>query len=562
MATANDDFPTAEATSSAPSRKGGLRAAIVVEKSAPRARMKRDALWWLAAVLAVAVLVAAGQWRYGAWSAGYGAYPDEPAHFVGGLMVHDFLLSGTHYPLTFAKNYYLFQPYFAIGYWPPLFYLMEGGWMLVAGYSRTSMMILSGGLTAMLALLLFGAARRWMNAGMALAITGLFLAIPSVRWSSSVVMTDICVALFCLATTLAAGRYFETRAWKWVILTGLAASLALLTKYLSAFVLAPPVLLMLIDRRWDLIRSVRTWSIAGIVAVLCGPWIFLSRKFAFIGLDFHPESPWNRIVQCAEVLYTDLGGVLSILAVMAAFWVPLNWRRLNSAQRLLALQAPCLAFMLIAGPTGIEVRYFLPGYPGLLVVIALALERAASKKNFARPLMTAAVVALVFARWAAYNSGPLPGETLRQVARDVTKAQNSRAILVPAGMEGPAIAELASVEPERSQVLLIRPSKLLARMNWTGSRYQLAVPDVKAMTSLFDQYPIDTIILAASPDRAELPHDRLLREMLASDSQWQIGRRYPQPGGGGWVVYRKQPRPDAGNGALVALMRASLPALQ
>jgi hypothetical protein len=100
-------------------------------------------------------------------------------------------------------------------------------------------------------------------------------------------------------------------------------------------------------------------------------------------------------------------------------------------------------------------------------------------------------------------------------------------------------------------------------MNWAGTQYRLVVPDVKAMTSLFDEYPIDTIILAASPDRAELPHERLLREMLASgNSQWQIERKYIQPGGGGWVVYRKPPRPDAGNGPLIALMRTCLRALQ
>lgn len=176
--------------------------------------------------------------------------------------------------------------------------------------------------------------------------------------------------------------------------------------------------------------------------------------------------------------------------------------------------------------------------------------------------MAFALVAVIVGRAASDKTETLPGGVVRQVARDVSRAQQSGAILVPATMEGPMIAELASAERERSRILLIRPSKLLARMNWTGTQYQLLVPDVQALTSLFDKYPIDTIILATFPGRAELPHDRLLRQMVAADKRWEVQRKYAEPGGGYWEVYRRPSRPDAGTAALMAFMRTHLSAMQ
>ncbi|MGP8248124.1 MAG: hypothetical protein ACLQVN_26875, partial [Bryobacteraceae bacterium] len=50
----------------------------------------------------------------GAWHTPFVAYPDEPAHFVGSVMVRDWLLSGRLLqPMAFARQYYGHYPYFA-----------------------------------------------------------------------------------------------------------------------------------------------------------------------------------------------------------------------------------------------------------------------------------------------------------------------------------------------------------------------------------------------------------------------------------------------------------------
>ena len=69
----------------------------------------------------------------GSWSAGLIAYPDEPSHFVGTVMVRDWLASGRWFaPLEFARSYYDHYPFFAVGYWPPLFSVVTALWLLLA----------------------------------------------------------------------------------------------------------------------------------------------------------------------------------------------------------------------------------------------------------------------------------------------------------------------------------------------------------------------------------------------------------------------------------------------
>jgi hypothetical protein len=73
--------------------------------------------------LALARLV---QYKAGAEGAAFGQFPDEPAHFVGGVMVRDYLVTALgQNPVGFARDYYLRLPYFALGVWPPFFYGLE-----------------------------------------------------------------------------------------------------------------------------------------------------------------------------------------------------------------------------------------------------------------------------------------------------------------------------------------------------------------------------------------------------------------------------------------------------
>ena len=72
------------------------------------------------------------QWASGTYHSDFGGYPDEPGHYVTGLMVRDYIAAGfPDSPSRFAENYYLHYPKVAIGHWPPVFYSIQAAWMLI-----------------------------------------------------------------------------------------------------------------------------------------------------------------------------------------------------------------------------------------------------------------------------------------------------------------------------------------------------------------------------------------------------------------------------------------------
>lgn len=108
-------------------------------------RVEIGALSFLA-FLAVALGL---QWHDGAFLGEFGAHPDEAAHYVTGLMFHDYT-AVMHFgsPMRFAENYYLHYPKVAIGHWPPVFYLIQGIWTIPFSTSRVSVMVLMAVLAA------------------------------------------------------------------------------------------------------------------------------------------------------------------------------------------------------------------------------------------------------------------------------------------------------------------------------------------------------------------------------------------------------------------------------
>src|SRR5438309_11882614 len=95
------------------------------------------------------LIVAALQWRTNAFHSELGGSPDEPAHYVTGLLVRDYVAAGLPWnPLFYAQNFYVHYPKVALGHWPPFFYLVQAAWTLPFTPSRTSVILLMAVLTA------------------------------------------------------------------------------------------------------------------------------------------------------------------------------------------------------------------------------------------------------------------------------------------------------------------------------------------------------------------------------------------------------------------------------
>ena len=151
----------------------------------------------------------------GAPSAAFGSFPDEPAHYIGGLVSHDYFLHifDTD-PISFARDYYVRIPYFALGVWPPFFYELAGGWMWLFGMGRESVLwliaISGAALATLLAVLLARRHGFWMamNAG------AILLLVPVVQWSACIVMVDITCSFFALVAIVLFARFLERQRWQ------------------------------------------------------------------------------------------------------------------------------------------------------------------------------------------------------------------------------------------------------------------------------------------------------------------------------------------------------------
>ncbi len=276
-----------------------------------------------AAFLAVIALL---QYRAGAYAAGLDGAPDEAAHYVTGLMVREYVLSGMKTsPLRFAEQYYISYPQVAIGHWPPVFYIVQACWMLVAGPSRTSVLLLIAVITASIAVVLFAAVQRISGTIAAVLTAILFLLLPLTQMLSGMVMAETLLALFTLISVLAWSRFLDTGRVLYAAVFGAAAFLAIMTKGNGwAIMLMPPITIVL-GRRLDLLRSRILWiTLAGVV-LLCLPWQILTMRMVQNGWEYQPGVDFFRqsAITNARWMVQALGpipGAVVIVGLLSAAW--------------------------------------------------------------------------------------------------------------------------------------------------------------------------------------------------------------------------------------------------
>ena len=113
----------------------------------------RSAAWSISAFLLFLGFAVTRQYFSGAYASAFSGYPDEPAHYVTGLLVHDWIASGFPWPpIAYAENYYLHCPKVALRQWPPGFYVIQAPSTLLFSTSRVSVLVLTAVLMSFLSL--------------------------------------------------------------------------------------------------------------------------------------------------------------------------------------------------------------------------------------------------------------------------------------------------------------------------------------------------------------------------------------------------------------------------
>jgi hypothetical protein len=224
-------------------------------------------------------------------------------------------------------------------------------------------------------------------------------------------------------------------------------------------------------------------------------------------------------------------GLLENVAWLVPFILIAIWFLFRGHLSMPSLMAVCivqpaaLVLFLMAAPVGNETRYLTPALPPLIVLamygIRAMVDRAAPTRRTLAMSGTVALLGGCLLAVATYRARPLSADYVRPMAEFVI-ARGYHSVLVPADAEGSAIAEISEREPDRLARFLVRPGKLLARINWIGTSYHARYETKEGVQRLFDEFPLDAVIIRMNPPDDAIQHEILLRDMIgAFPNRWR-----------------------------------------
>lgn len=517
------------------------------------------------------VCVLLSQWHSGAYRT-EAMDPDEPGHFVTGLMIHDYLLHALGAPpLAFARDYYAHYPKLALGHWPPVFYVAQALWMMVFPATRNSVLVMIALVAAMLAEWTYNLLRRRYGTAGAWCGSLSLLGLPGIIASDCKIMTEIPQALLMLGALVAFGEYLDRGKPARALQFGAWSASALLTKG-SALALAPiPLFGVALTGRWRLLRSPWFWAPALTVLLVAGPWYLLApdalhQKVKLLG---GPRLIPQRFRLPPMLWTSQFGWPISVLASVGLFITLVRAARfarsaLAQVDGVLASAAglaigasvfPCLfavwenrhqieaapAFILLAAAGLCWLLSLLPWQPSRQLLVAL--------------LIGGTVVNLA---WNLASTPDQPPLGYRRLAQAIVRAAGEpiESVLISSDAlgEGAFIAELAQLDTRPGRFLL-RSSKVLGQSTWMGER-RYFFETLPQCEQLLASLPLQLVVL--DPARAsDDPHERLLYSALSVSRDVWV--EWPLPGlGHEFVVFRRRDRSRLGPQArerLAALQR-------
>lgn len=480
-------------------------------------------------------------------------------------MVRDYLSAIFHLaPAPFAKMYYTHYPFFALGHWPPLFYFISATWYLVTGVGRTQAMILQAIIATGSALLIlwFVRQRSTLPAGFCAGL--IFLALPEVQRWLCAVMVDQTVTLLSLGTAACLLYYLEVptlRAGVWI---GLMASATVMCKYSGIYICALPMAMIVVTRRFELLRRLSFWIQPAIMVSIIMPWWIWSRQFYAGNLTVYEKglhhSPLLRIpteITQSWLIFPPLLSVVVAIGLLLILLSPRCWK--EDFGIVLFLYLGLVSFMALSGEDT-ERRYLLTGAAALIILSAAGWRAALDRPwpaglTAIRSLLLPAVAGIALISSAA-NLLAFPHHwdpTIREVADFVGRnptAQSER-ILLPTDLEGPLTAEFLLNDRQRPGFQLARPSRILASSDWNAQDYVLKYQSVPELMAALPQEKIGLILLHTNPLEPMAPHDRMLREGLSqAAAPWRtipISVSSSKPGES-WALLQYTPEPGQPGG--------------
>ncbi|MEO8367683.1 MAG: glycosyltransferase family 39 protein [Candidatus Solibacter sp.] len=457
--------------------------------------------------------------------AAFGGFPDEPAHYVAGLLIHDYVphLFGQS-PIRFVQDYYARVPYFALGVWPPLFYCIEGLWMLLFGVQRSSALWLVTASAAAAATFLYAALKQKFGPWTGAAGAALFLLTPAVQWSACMVMADLTCSLFAFVTVLFFVRYYDTQKPWDAILMGVFGGLSLLTKNSTYFVLLVPPLVILGTGSWSLIRKPALWFGGALPILIYAPWLYISRSVLLLGIH-GLELPgfWGIQRHFARTLWEQnsflfplaaAGGVGVLLVMLRS-----GRKTMDGLTASMIAILPACSISIFLAKVPVQARLLTLPYMAIVFLTAQLLLILLRHRNRQAIAMALALGVFAAQNWMNFRFPPVNDIHAAVVFVQQRDGKTPGSVLTPSAREGAWIAEFAQTEASRPNRILVRPTKILGKEDWNGSDWQPFYRSQEELEAFMERMPVKYCVVYRAP-RRNYPHDQWLRSMVAGRPAW------------------------------------------
>ena len=517
----------------------------------------------IAAIVFVLAFDVAFLWQHveGANISEFGGHPDEAAHYVTGLMVHDYVAARfPGAPVKFAEEYYAHYPKIGLGVWPPVFYIVQTAWTLPLGVSRQSVMLLMCALAATDALLLYVALRRDFGPAPASMAALIFVSLPVVREYYGMVMAETLSTAFIFGATLAFGNFLDREKARDAVLFGLLAGLAILTKGTGLALALMALLALVFTRKWHLLARPALWIAAGLTAVLAGPWTWKFKDMGKGGWEQPaPSLAWSReaFLFFLGKFGSSLGLVLLLLFCLGRFGeIARPAGESAGCGRLIRIGRRQVGRLRRPHPGGGDFSFDLsrvhrdaashPGASGGDGLChrgpdALPARHFRALPRIRRQGMTArrasgshSIATVVVGGFIVLAAAMLPISSKRDsgfgrlAVTALRQADPHDAMLISSDAigEGMFIAEVALRDPHRPNYVIKRSSKELASSEWNGSHYREKYESDTALRDFLISGKIHFLVEDESmPENKRKPHHDTLKRVLAADTKyfWEIG---------------------------------------
>jgi hypothetical protein len=501
----------------------------------------RDSAFCLLFGLMVVVI----QYRSGAFTADLALDWDEPAHAVSSLMVHDYLVQDfPHDPLQFAWLFYGHYSKVAIGHWPPLFYLGEGFWMLVAGRSQVALLLFVALCAAGLISSVYLEVQHRSSTVAAVVSVAILMSSRVFHLMLCGVRPDMLMTLLAFWATVHCGEYMRFGSRRSRNLFVVFSVAAVLTHGRAAvLILLPFALLPLCSRivKWK-------WLTAGALVLLSMflppllhqashlslPTILPRAWDIILSSVFLPGWPWTIHARDGVALVS--GWPWALFAVIG---VSLAFRKGPQQQFWAAMSGVIVCtlafYMMVAVP--VESRFMLMSTQAIAVLagggLHVLLQRFSPGRQALRLAVSAAAIGWM--AWAAAHVEPKPDRGYGQMIKNGL-LNTSGIVLIAADEadEGGLIAEASLSDPNRVHTVL-RASKVLASSTWMGYFKRLYFASSPEVLHYLDHRNVSLVLVQPA---CTYPQVAQLRVALVEDpADWRPD--FETPRAKGIEIYRR-----------------------